>query len=192
DNEDRVLQTGLAKIAELALKISPKYQEWAQSIWLRGRTNPKVVFQALNLSGTLLKLDDNPRVLQWVKYVKAYNSPGKKKGIKFSDNDIYQLLSKNTDNSELVVLFYSLKNNESFKSLSESMAKVVFDDWLRKEVRPENVMAQLKLTGNHASDISDHTLRTKIHEDYVFAFLKDFELRAYRAHLDKLLGGKKY
>ncbi|OWZ03269.1 Avirulence (Avh) protein [Phytophthora megakarya] len=173
----------------MALRISPQYQELAQSIWLKGRTDPKVIFQALDLGGTLLKLDDNPRVLQWFKYVKAYNVAGKRKGVQFSDDDIYQLLSKNTDNGELAVLFYSLKSNPAFKSLGESMAKVVFNDWLRKEVRPEKVMIQLELIGNRASDIPDHTLRSKIHRDYVFMFTNELNLRAYyKTQLDKLFG----
>jgi hypothetical protein len=70
----------LSRIAAVASNLSPATQKLAFKLWLQAQTSPKEVFKALQLNqlrGTATKIDDNPAVLEWLRYTMAYNAqPG--------------------------------------------------------------------------------------------------------------------
>ncbi|POM73543.1 Putative RxLR effector [Phytophthora palmivora] len=187
-SEERVILPGLSKIQELALKLTPLSQEKAQLLWLKLKTRPEVVFNSLHLGETVLKLDDNPRLLQWFNYVKAHKS----KIGGFTDEDIYKLLSKRTDDGELAVLFYSLEKTPKFERLGTRMRSLVFEKWLNNDMRPGKAKVQLELIGRDTSSLPDLALREKILAEYSMEFLLHLDRKKYRAHLDELMGTKYY
>lgn len=130
DNEERIKVPGLSKIAELASRASPKAQNTANKMWLWSQTNPEDVFKALRVGEAGTKLNNNPHLLQWLKYVQMYRG---QKGPDnwFPDKQIFSLLLAMTKRQiKLALLFQSLTRH---KNLGEKMQTLLIEKWISKK-----------------------------------------------------------
>lgn len=140
----------LPKIAEQAAKILPSSFNLANKVWLKSLTDPRDVFKTLRLGeASLTRLDDNPKFLQWLKYVTMYRA--KREGPWFTDISALNLLRTTTPDAELVVLLQSIKLVSNMKKSAETMQRYVLETsapaihrwmhevWLRGGETPQSV-----------------------------------------------------
>ncbi|KAE8972609.1 hypothetical protein PR003_g26925 [Phytophthora rubi] len=151
-NEERGGFPGVSKFAGLLSKAGPSSQNLANKVWLRARTDPRKVFNALHLEEAGLKLDDNPTVLQWLKYVDMYWA--KHKSNKFIDGDVYvMLLQSSKSEADVAKLFQSLKQNPGLAKLGEDLQQTQFRSWILKEMHPATIEKLLGFPMNSRSEI---------------------------------------
>jgi hypothetical protein len=94
EQEERAFISVLPKIPNLAKKTSRMFA-LRQKVWAWSGKHPKDAFcKALQLGETGLKLDDNPKLLQWLRYTDKYRGKNRKR--EFSDMDTYMLLREAT------------------------------------------------------------------------------------------------
>ncbi|KAE8883908.1 hypothetical protein PF002_g26758 [Phytophthora fragariae] len=117
------------------------------------KTNPEKVFTILRLGEAGAKLDDNPKFLQWLKYVEKYSNLQYRS---YSNNKVFDLLRKTNSDEELVVLFQSLRRASGMEDVADSMQRILFlsspsihrllnEAWLKSHETPVNVFNILRL-----------------------------------------------
>ncbi|KAJ8548678.1 hypothetical protein ON010_g10993 [Phytophthora cinnamomi] len=144
DDEERGGVPGLSTLAGLLSKAGPSAENLANKIWLSARTNPKQVFNSLHLADAGVKLEDNPTVLQWLKYVEMYRA--KKSGHGWHDSDVYFLLLQATNSeAEVAKLFQSLTENPKLATLGKSLQETQFASWIFKSTDPRSIPSVLGL-----------------------------------------------
>ncbi|EGZ21131.1 hypothetical protein PHYSODRAFT_495596, partial [Phytophthora sojae] len=117
----------LSKLAEMTLKQN-RFHNLENWLWLRTQADPRKVFKFLLLGEAGVKLENNPKFIQWIKYVKLYQAD---QGVhRFTASDIfYTLLASKRTEEEVAVLFASLKKIPGLKKLAEDLQKAQFDSW---------------------------------------------------------------
>ncbi|KAG6616854.1 Avirulence (Avh) protein [Phytophthora cinnamomi] len=145
----------------------PSAENLANKVWLRDRTNPKQVFNSLHLANAGVKLEDNPTVLQWLKYVKMYRA--KKWGHGWHDGEVYVFLLKTTDSeAEEAKLSQSLTENPKLATLGKNLQETQFGSWILKNKDPRSIPSMLGL--RNADD--------PIVDNYAAYFIADMNKRA--------------
>ncbi|KAL4141282.1 hypothetical protein PRNP1_014403 [Phytophthora ramorum] len=163
--EERALP-GLSKIAELASKLG-SFQELSNRLWLKARENPTSVFKMLNLGKAGGKLDDNPKFLQWLHYVKSYQS----KGHSFPDNSVYFLLRDHMSEAKVATLLQSLKQVPDLKLLAKNVEIAQFEHWYSLRKHPDGV-AEVLGVENGLSTLSSSDPRYEILVGYTILFTR--------------------
>lgn len=111
------------------------------------------------------KLDDNPKVLQWLKYVQMYRTT--KNGYRWHDGEIYvKLLQSSKSEAEVAKLFQSLKTNPELAKLGENLQKAQFGSWIIKDMHPSSILSMLGFTGS----IPLNNPRTEIVKKYALEY----------------------
>ncbi|GMF09112.1 unnamed protein product [Phytophthora lilii] len=93
-------------------------------MWLRLKTDPKAVFNLLNLGRAGKKLDDNTQLVRWFKYVTTY----KTQKTPFYDRQIYKLLSGTAVDTALALLFILLEQ-PAWAHLDRCIEKLRLNGW---------------------------------------------------------------
>ncbi|KAJ8554738.1 hypothetical protein ON010_g9745 [Phytophthora cinnamomi] len=166
-DEERGGVPGVSTLAGLLSKAGPSAENLANKVWLRDRTNPKQVFNSLHLANAGVKLEDNPTVLQWLKYVKMYRA--KKWGHGWHDGEVYVFLLKTTDSeAEEAKLSQSLTENPKLATLGKNLQETQFGSWILKNKDPRSIPSMLGL--RNADD--------PIVDNYAAYFIADMNKRA--------------
>ncbi|KAE8958658.1 hypothetical protein PR003_g31697 [Phytophthora rubi] len=152
EDEEKVnipeLANGAAKIAHLASKMNPSAQKLALRLWLEAGTSPKDVFKLLNLKQLItsgVKLDDNPTLLEWLRYTAAYKARRPSDHL-FQDGEIYLMLAKRVPEADVATFIQSLKGVSDLKTLGETLQKTQYYAWWRTGLEPKNVEKLLGIT----------------------------------------------
>ncbi|KAE8878509.1 hypothetical protein PF005_g15304 [Phytophthora fragariae] len=165
-NEERGGFPGMSKFAGLLSKAGPS-KNIANKLWLRSQTNPTKVFNALRLGEAGVKLDDNPAVLQWLKYVDMYGAKKGNKQLSLVNRDVYvALLKSSKTEADVAKLFQSLKQNPDLAKLGESLQQTQFKSWLIREMQPATIPGLLGLRNG----IPTNDPRTEIWKKYALVF----------------------
>ncbi|KAE9075934.1 hypothetical protein PF010_g24109 [Phytophthora fragariae] len=127
--------------------------------------DPRKFFNELRLGEAGLKLDDNPAVLEWLKYVDMHWA--KHKSNKFIDGDVYlMLLQSSRSEVDVAKLFQSLKRGPGIAKLGEDLQQTQFRSWIIKEMHPDSIPGLLRLRNG----IPTNDPRTEIVDKYAMAF----------------------
>ncbi|KAJ8575730.1 hypothetical protein ON010_g3478 [Phytophthora cinnamomi] len=150
ENEERLfeLSNGVSKLAHLVSSINPTAQKLAFRLWLEVGTNPKDVFKLLNLKQLVraaTKLDDNPTLLEWLRYSVAYREKHGGDHL-FQDGEIYLMLAKRVPEAEVATFFQSLKSMPDLKVLGENLQKTQYFAWWNTGVELKQVEKMLEIT----------------------------------------------
>ncbi|KAE8960512.1 hypothetical protein PR001_g30361 [Phytophthora rubi] len=177
-NEERGGFPGMSKFAGLLSKVGPS-KNIANKLWLRSQTNPTKVFNYLRLGEAGVKLDDNPAVLQWLKYVDMYGAKKGNEQLSLVNRDVYvTLLKSSKTEADVAKLFHSLKQYPDLAKLGESLQQTQFKSWLIKEMHPATIPGLLGLRDG----IPISGPRTEILKKYALVFAVS---RGYKAPAGK-------
>ncbi|KAE8990262.1 hypothetical protein PR002_g21204 [Phytophthora rubi] len=160
-NEERVGFPGISKFTGLFSKAKPS----PQNLELK---DPTKVFNELRLGKAGLKLDDNPAVLEWLRYVDMYWA--KNKYSRFIDADVYvMLLQSSKSEADVAKLFLSLRQNPdpSLAKLGLQLQETQFWSWMNKDFHPDSIP---KLLG-FRNGIPANDPRAAILEDYTVVYM---------------------
>ncbi|KAG6951305.1 hypothetical protein JG687_00013709 [Phytophthora cactorum] len=132
-----------------------KLDDLAYKLALKNDMNPTDLFLHLRVVKTDGELQGNPKFIRWLQYAMKYRA---KRGgeFRFSDEEIFDLLTKTKPEAELVVLFQSLRQVPGMKTLAENMQaymvlssasshRLVNEAWLKSRETPQQVFKILRL-----------------------------------------------
>ncbi|KAI9988438.1 hypothetical protein PInf_021850 [Phytophthora infestans] len=103
--------------------------------WVQSKVHPKDLFSTLRLGESAAKLDDNPNLLQWFRFVAPYQTKHGEKAI--LNLDVYYLLLETHSNQELMTLLKSLKKTPGLSKFASNIQESLSGAWVSKTLLKE-------------------------------------------------------
>lgn len=138
DGEDRVNVPWLSKVDDLIqsmFKSSLSPDKVQIGTWVQSKVHPKDLFSTLRLGESAAKLDDNPNLLQWFRFVAPYQTKHGEKAI--LNLDVYYLLLETHSNQELMTLLKSLKKTPGLSKFASNIQESLSGAWVSKTLLKE-------------------------------------------------------
>ncbi|EGZ13866.1 hypothetical protein PHYSODRAFT_286703 [Phytophthora sojae] len=124
----------LTKLGEFASTLTAG--NTANKLWLMADVDPKSAFKLLGLDMPGVRFIDNPKMLQWLKFTKAYLDM-KKSG--FGETSAHALLYEKIGGPDLSLLLLSLKDAPDANSLVQKLTNSQFGMWHDARIEPEQL-----------------------------------------------------